>query len=327
MNFSPQEGNSAVAAYNVRSRLVVTSSDYRKCSSLLSVEVRRLLREELKFTLAGTGNSPADWKLINVAASESELLGFWGFVMPDHYMGGPDFGGDSTLDTWLALTHIAPRTETIRLGTLVTPITLRPPSILAKMVATLDNLSGGRVILGVGAGSSQIEFEGYGQWSSSKLRVEKTEEALSLILKLWTDDKVDFRGTYYRSKGAILEPKPQQKPHPPLFFGGVGKKMLIMAGRYADICLIPPFSQFSFGEAKKLVNGEAKRLGRESEISFAGVAGSLPSAGQDYDAKHYLKMCEQAEENGCDYMVVPLRRKDYIESMEDFATNIMPSFR
>jgi len=286
-----------------------------------------VLREELEFILSGTGNSPADWKLIDVAASESELLGFWGFVMPDHYMGGREFGGNSTLDTWLALTHIAPRTETIRLGTLVTPITLRPPSILAKMVSTLDNLSGGRAMLGVGAGSSQTEFDGYGQWSESKIRVEKTNEALSLILKLWTDDRVDFRGTYYSSNGAILEPKPQQKPHPPLLFGGVGRKMLLMAGRYADICLIPPFSQFSFGEAKKLVNEEAKRHGRDNEISFAAVAGNLPSASTEYDAKHYLKMCEQAVEDGCDYLVVPFRREDYIESMEDFATNIMPSFR
>ncbi len=281
----------------------------------------------MEFILAGTGNSPADWKLIDVAASESEILGFWGFVMPDHYMGGRGFGGDSTLDTWLALTHIAPRTETIRLGTLVTPITLRPPSILAKMVSTLDNLSGGRVILGVGAGSSQSEFDGYGQWSSSKLRVEKTNEAVKLILKLWTEDRVDFHGTYYRSEGAILDPKPQQKPHPPLFFGGIGKKMLLMAGRYADICLVPPFSQFSFGEAKKLVNDEAKRHGRDNEIAFAGVAGSLPLACTEYDPKNYLKMCEQAEEDGCDYMVVPLRRENYIESMEDFAANIMPSFR
>jgi alkanesulfonate monooxygenase SsuD/methylene tetrahydromethanopterin reductase-like flavin-dependent oxidoreductase (luciferase family) len=281
----------------------------------------------LEFILAATGNSPADWKLIDVAASESEILGFWGFVMPDHYMGGRDFGGNSTLDTWLALTHIAPRTETIRLGTLVTPITLRPPSLLAKMVSTLDNLSGGRAILGVGAGSSQTEFDGYSQWSSSKLRVEKTDEAVRLILKLWTEDKVDFQGKYYRSKGAILDPKPQQKPRPPLFFGGVGKKMLLMAERYADICLIPPFSQFTFEEAKKLVNNEAKRHGRDSKISFAGVAGNLPMASAEYDPNHYLKMCEQAEEEGCDYMVVPFRRGNYIESMEDFAANILPSFR
>ena len=246
--------------------------------------------------------------------------------MPDHYMGGPDFGGDSTLDTWLALTHIAPRTDTIRLGTLVTPITLRPPSVLAKIVSTLDNLSGGRVLLGVGAGSSQTEFDGYGHWSSSKLRVEKTNEAVSLILKLWTEDRVDFHGTFFKAKGAVLEPKPRQKPHPPLFFGGVGKKMLLMAGRYADICLIPPFSQFSFAEAKKLVLDEAKRLDRDDEISFAAVAGNLPSAITKYDSKHYFEMCEQADEDGCDYMVVPFRRENYIESMEDFATNILPSF-
>lgn len=241
-------------------------------------------------------------------------------------MGGSDFGGNSTLDTWLALTHLAPRTEALRLGTLVTPISLRPPSMLAKMVSTLDNLSDGRVILGVGAGSSEMEFEGYSEWSGSRDRVKKTEEAVNLVLKLWTEDKVNFKGAYYKARDAILDPKPRQKPHPPFFFGGVGEKMLLMAGRYADICLISPFSQFSFDDAKKLVNEEARRCGRGSKILFASVVGNLPSASKQYVLKDYLALCEQAANNGCDYVVVPFQRENYVESMEDFATNIMPSF-
>ena len=152
------------------------------------------------------------------AAVEAEELGFWAFLLPDHFMGGRDFGGDSTLDTWLALSYLAPLTETIRLGSLVTPVTLRPPGILAKIVSTLDVLTDGRTVLGVGAGSSQAEFEAYRDWDPPRVRVEKTVEAIELILRLWTEGTVDFQGKYFKAKGAVLEPKPRQKPHPPLIF-------------------------------------------------------------------------------------------------------------
>ena len=100
-------------------------------------------------------------------------LGFWGFVMPDHYMWGEDRGGNSTLETWIVLTYLAARTEKIRLGTVVTPIPFRPPGMLAKELSTLDILSNGRVVLGVGAGWSQTEFEGYSKWDDAKIKSRK----------------------------------------------------------------------------------------------------------------------------------------------------------
>src|SRR5437899_109982 len=195
----------------------------------------------------------ANWKQIQTAAVESDQLGYWGFVLPDHYMWGPERGGDSTFETWTALTYLAAKTEKIRLGTLVTPIPFRPPGILAKEISTLDLLSSGRTILGVGAGWSQPEFEGYSEWNSPKVRVDKTLEGLELILKLWTSNgKVNHQGKYYTAKDAVLDPKPLQKPHPLLLFGGAGRRMLGMAGRYADICCIPPWAGSDFGRAKEV---------------------------------------------------------------------------
>src|SRR5437773_11326064 len=107
--------------------------------------------------------------------------------------------------------------------------------MLAKIVSTLDLLSNGRTILGVGAGWSQTEFEGYSEWSSNKIRVDKTREGLDLILKLWTQEKVDFKGKLYQAKGAVLDPKPVQKPHPPLLFSGIGHRMLRMTVEHAYI--------------------------------------------------------------------------------------------
>jgi len=183
----------------------------------------------MKFFLSGLGNFSNNLSIISEAVVEGDKLGFDGALMPDHYMWGQmhfmrrsrgenhpgannmhrsggghpsnvmrrrmggsfhSMSNNSTLETWVTLSYLAGKTEQIRLGTLVTPIPFRPPGILAKMLSTLDILSKGRVVLGVGAGWSQPEFEGYSEWDEPKIRVDKTKEGLELMIKLWTQDEV-----------------------------------------------------------------------------------------------------------------------------------------
>ena len=115
---------------------------------------------------------------VAVAAEEE---GFHSLLVWDHYLmpAGPD-----TLDAWTLLSYVAGITSTIRLGTVVTPIPFRPPAQLAKIAATMDVLSGGRLILGVGAGWHQPEFDGFSRWESSGVRVVQTTEALDLMVRL-----------------------------------------------------------------------------------------------------------------------------------------------
>src|SRR3989442_15971956 len=182
-------------------------------------------------------------------------------------MWGRDRGGDSTVETWTALTYLAAKTEKIRLGTLVTPIPFRPPGMLAKTVSTLDLLSNGRTILGVGAGWSRTEFEGYSKWNSNKIRVDKTREGLDLILKLWTQEKVDFKGKFYHANGAVLEPKPVQKPHPPLLFG----QEMIRSRWIRDRRASYPFEvAWVFDRREESISGIMKKL-EEEEIGRAHV--------------------------------------------------------
>jgi alkanesulfonate monooxygenase SsuD/methylene tetrahydromethanopterin reductase-like flavin-dependent oxidoreductase (luciferase family) len=276
----------------------------------------------LKFILQA-GNWYQDWKNIENSVPEADKVGFWGFVMPDHYMWGPDRGGDSTLETWVTLTFLAARTENLHLGTLVTPIPFRPPGMLAKEVTTLDVISGGRALLGVGAGWSETEFQGYSVWDSPKVRVDKTLEGLQLMWKLWTSkDKVDWKGKYYSSSGAILEPKPIQSPHPPLLFGGGGTRMLKMAGKYADICLIPPWARTGVEDAKRLVVDTAKKSSREDKVSFA----SLVFSRERYDPSEVSNMIGRAKDEGCEYYIIGFPRQKYLESLKSFTKEIMPSF-
>lgn len=285
----------------------------------------------MKFFLSGLGNWFKDLALITEAIVEADRLGFDGALMPDHYMWGktewlrrPD--SNVTLDTWVTMTYLAGKTKQIHLGTLVTPIPFRPPSILAKMLSTLDVLSKGRVVLGVGAGWSQAEFEGYSEWNEPKVRVDKTREGLELMIKLWTEDEVTFEGKYYRVKAAVLEPKPVQKPYPKLLFGGRGDRMLKLAGRYADICYIPQFrSAEDYEEKKKKVLKTAERENRANKLAFmAGVLGSRTR----YDSKEYLEKVEAAIEAGASYFLVSFPRDEkVIDSIRRFAREIMPSFK
>lgn len=302
----------------------------------------------MKFILTGLGNWAPAWKFVEAGVREAEIQGFWGVVFPDQYMWDPrDIGADSyegidhTLDTWIALTHLASLTQHIRLGTWVTPIPLRPPGVLAKIVSTLDLLSGGRTILGVGAGITQRMFEGYSEWDPPKVRVDKTKEGIELILRLWKEERVDFNGRHYQAKGAVLDPKPVQRPHPPLLFGGSGRRMLRLAGRYADICYVPPWNKMSHEEARIIVREEIRRRNREDKISFATAYTPL-GPDQHYDRREYGREVERAANSGFDYFITAFSMDlppwelgsssltkvtdSYVKWLKDFAQTFIPSY-
>jgi alkanesulfonate monooxygenase SsuD/methylene tetrahydromethanopterin reductase-like flavin-dependent oxidoreductase (luciferase family) len=131
-------------------------------------------------------------------ARKAEAWGYDSIFLTDHYM-TPNY-----VETYAVLpflSYLAAVTSTMKLGTVVTPIPFRPPGMLAKMISTMDVLSSGRIILGIGAGWCQSEFEAYSQWNEGKIRVRKTLEGLKLMLRLWHEEEVDFNGEYYQAKG------------------------------------------------------------------------------------------------------------------------------
>jgi len=284
----------------------------------------------MKFYLSGLGNQYPNLELIKSAIIEADGLGFDGALMPDHYMWGEMRGGHrmpnaySTLETWVTLTYLAGKTEEISLGTLVTPLPFRHPGMLAKMLSTLDVLSGGRVVLGVGAGWSQVEFEGYSEWGGPKYRVDKAVEALKLMIRLWTEDEVTFKGRFYEAKGAVLDPKPVQKPYPRLLFGSTGDRMLRLTGRYADICFIPPWASHQREEIRSKVLEAAAGANRAGEIAF--MVGDMGSRGP-YDSEEYAKKIDAAVESGASYYNTAFPRESLIESMRRFAEDVMPSYK
>ena len=264
--------------------------------------------------------------MTNRAAIKADELGFWGVSMPDHYMRRGTNAG--TLDSWFALAHLASKTSLVHVGTMVTPIPLRPPALLAKMVSTVDIISNGRTFLGVGAGWLRSEFEAYGEWNEPSVRVSKTDEGLRLIRDFWTKKEVDFHGKYYHVKGGVLEPKPIQKPHPLLLFGGSGRRMLRLAGKYGNIVFLPPDMKLDFNEAKNIVLEAAQENKRTENFSFA--AGSpINESGHGpakYSRERFQHAVREAEKNGCEYFDFSIPENELLESMDDFAKNVIPSF-
>jgi len=162
-------------------------------------------------------------------AQLAEKLGIHAIFVNDHYMKP---SGNNVPDAFLTLTAMAVQTKRVQLGTAVTPIPFRSPPQVAKVVSTLDNISNGRFLFGVGAGWNQAEFEGYGSaFLSPKERVNQTFEGIRLMKRMWSEDEVTFKGRYNRVNHAVLQPKPIQKPHPPILVGSRSERMCRFAAK------------------------------------------------------------------------------------------------
>ena len=182
------------------------------------------------------GQEDVTWEQWLALARACEEHGLEGLFRSDHYasvLGRRDRG---SLDAWATLTALAAHTERIRLGSLVSPVGFRHPSQLAKVVATADHVSGGRVELGLGAGWNEQEHRAYGfAFHDMAHRLELLAEQLEIVHRQWTEDAFDFHGRHYRLEDCRALPKPLQRPHPPLFVGGkAGRKTADPAARFAD---------------------------------------------------------------------------------------------
>ncbi len=180
------------------------------------------------------GVSWAQWVALTMACEDH---GIPSLFRSDHYLNldgtHPDHG---SLDAWATLSALAAVTSSVRLGTLVSPATFRHPSELAKLVTSADHVSGGRVELGLGAGWHEREHEAYGfPFPPTRIRMDVLEEQLQIVLGNWAAERFSFDGKHYTLRDLRAEPKPVQRPHPPLIMGGVaGPRSAALAAQYAD---------------------------------------------------------------------------------------------
>ena len=202
-------------------------------------------------------------------ATEAERLGFDAFFRSDHYLHmGSVSGLPGPTDAWITLGALARETQHIRLGTLMTASTFRYPGPLAIAVAQVDEMSGGRIELGIGTGWFAAEHAAYGiPFPPVGERFERLEEQLQIIVGMWetpVGESFSFKGAYFELTDSPALPKPMQRPHPPLLIGGTGKERTpALAARFADEFNLP-FAALDETEAQFVrVKSACERAGRD----------------------------------------------------------------
>ena len=204
-------------------------------------------------------------------ARRAERLGFGGFFRSDHYHPMNVPLESWATDCWATLAGLARDTERIRLGSMVSPMTFRHPSEFAKVVATIDQMSGGRIEVGMGVGWFEKEHVAFGlPFPPTKERVDRFEESLEVCTRLWADGPASFEGKLFQLKDAPGYPKPAQRPHPPIIIGGGGpRRTPALAARFADEFNVFGGDVGVFVERKQRVVAACEKIGRDpSSIRF-----------------------------------------------------------
>jgi F420-dependent oxidoreductase-like protein len=224
------------------------------------------------------GQNGVTWPQWEALARACEADGVPALFRSDHYLDGghPERG---SLDAWATVNALAAATSTLRLGTLVSPVTFRHPSLLAKMVATADQVSGGRIELGLGAGWHEPEHEAYGfPFPDTRTRMDMLEEQLQIVLGNWSAGPFSFEGAHYSLKDLDARPKPVQKPRPRVIMGGhAGRRSASLAARFADEYNTPFPTLEDVRERRERIAQACERAGRDPlpfSVMTAVVAGT-----------------------------------------------------
>jgi F420-dependent oxidoreductase-like protein len=291
------------------------------------------------------------WEETRAVCQEIEALGYDSVWLNDHLYGipGPQL---PIFEAWTTLSAVAAITSRVKLGTLVSPVGFRNPALLAKMAATLDNISNGRVIVGLGSGWFEMEFSGYGfDFPPLPVRLKQLDEACTLVKRMWTEDQPSFTGKHFHTESVYCEPKPVQKPHPPLLIGGGGEKVLLrMAARHADIWNNLAINQGQLAHKAGVLREHCRAIGRDPDAiqvsqqtmvvigkDAADAQAKLDKAQMIYGGhlgqgivgtpEECISKIRDHEAAGCTMFVIEFFGRDTREPARLFAEQVVPAFR
>jgi F420-dependent oxidoreductase-like protein len=295
---------------------------------------------------------PAEaFEAVKVKAQWAERHGFVWFSVLDHMIQIPRVGApdEPFLEGWTVLAGLAAVTSRIRLATLATAVGYRNPAHLAKIAASVDLISRGRLTLGIGAGFFEEEYRQYG-WefpARPATRIQQMEEAVELILKMWTEPRTTFHGRYFHVDDAILEPKPVQKPRPPVMIAGAGEQMTLRAvARLADACNIVGGDIAEIRHKLSVLRGHCETVGRDYDTIekthvehwlLARDAAAVAAKGERLAARgpfrgfvgtvsEAIDLIGQYQDAGIDVLINSNSQGNDDETRELFVSDIMPHF-
>lgn len=261
---------------------------------------------------------------------EADTLGYDSAFVFDHFM--PIFSDPAgpCLEGWTLLSALAAKTERMRVGVLVTGNTYRHPAVLAKMAATVDQISGGRLILGMGAGWFEEEHIAYGiPLATAGGRARRLVEAVEVVKLLFTQKRSSFTGKYYTLKNAPFEPKAVQKPHPPILIGGVGPRVIQpLAARHADIWHFFVRSDGPDAARKMCANFDAicRQVGRDPAAVEKSTS-LRPTEWTGNAGKELRSQIRALADAGVEHIILSLRAPFDRAILRGFAKEVLPAFR
>ena len=294
------------------------------------------------------------WSECREAAIHVDDLGFDSVWVCDHVYGVPR-ADLPILEGWSLLTAVAAITERVELGTLVTPPFFRNPAMLAKQVASIDQIAGGRVIMGLGAGWFQPEFEAYGNpFPALGERMKALEETAQILRSMWTEPTTTFSGRHFEVSEAYCEPKPPRRP--PILIGGTGERVLMgIVARHADIWNNMAIAQGLLAQKVEALEKRCEEAGRdpaEVEISQQCVViveeteeaarAALARAGKIYGGHmgagleqhgiwgtpdRVVECIERHRQLGCTSFIMEFFGRDTRPPAQLFAEQVLPQLR
>jgi probable F420-dependent oxidoreductase len=276
-------------------------------------------------------------------AQRAEAAGFESLWASDHFLIHPDAVDVDCLEVWTLLTAIAVDTKKLRFGPMVTSQSYRNPCLAAKMAASIDNISKGRLYFGVGAGWKEVEYKAYGySFPSPGARVRQLDEALTIARQLWTKPKADFKGKYYSVNDCVAMPKPVQNPMP-ILVGGTGTQILKVAAKHAQFINFAWNTDLkTFKERLEMLEKHCEKLNRDHNsirksagihLALRGVNSGTTAPYEKYSGKKNWekKTAEEAAEFmreyydlGVDHFVIVFPYGSEAESTEYFMKNVAP---
>jgi len=229
---------------------------------------------------------------IKDAAQRAEHAGFESIWLSDHFLIRPDATDVNCLEAWTTLAALARDTEKLRLGTLVSSQSYRNPALAAKIAATLDHISGGRLYYGVGAGWKEVEYDAYGiPFPRPSTRIRQLDEALTIAERMWTQPKASYQGRHYTIKDCVSAPKPVQSPLP-IVVGGTGDRLLRVSAKHAQMVNFAWNTPLdTYKERLTVLKRHCAKLGRDYDgirksaglhLALEGVKGHVPAPYERY---------------------------------------------
>lgn len=288
------------------------------------------------------------WEETRAAAEEVERLGFHSVWFNDHLYGVP-LPSLPIFEAWTALSAVAAITERVQLGTLVSPVGFRNPALLAKSVATLDQISNGRVIVGLGVGWFEEEFTGYGmEFPAVPERLRALDESAEVMRRMWTEEQVTFEGRHVRTDAVYCAPKPVRRT--PLLIGGGGEKVLLrLVAKHADIWNNLAVTLDQLGAKVEVVRGHCRAIGRDpasllisqqtmvvigSDEADASakkekanrIYGGHMGSGISGTPEQCILQIRRLSEIGCGLLMIEFFGRDIRDPARLFADTVMPAF-